>query len=40
VELLLAGIEMDGDDLPRRVIIPPRLVVRESSGAAKSGARR
>ena len=35
-ELLLNGLEADGDDPdpPRRVIIPPRLIVRESCGAA------
>jgi LacI family transcriptional regulator len=35
-ELLLNGLEGDEDDPPRRVIIPPRLVVRESSGALGS----
>jgi LacI family transcriptional regulator len=33
-ELLLNGLDSDGADQPRRVIIPPRLVVRESCGAA------
>ena len=33
-ELLLNGLEGDEADLPRRVIIPPRLVVRESCGAS------
>jgi LacI family transcriptional regulator len=32
-ELLLNGLDSDEKDAPRRVIIPPRLVVRESSGA-------
>jgi len=30
-ELLLNGLDSDEKDAPRRVIIPPRLVVRESS---------
>jgi DNA-binding LacI/PurR family transcriptional regulator len=33
-ELLLNGLEGDEPDPPRRVIIPPHLVVRESCGAA------
>jgi LacI family transcriptional regulator len=33
-ELLLNGLEGDEPDPPRRVIIPPRLVVRESCGAS------
>jgi LacI family transcriptional regulator len=33
-ELLLNGLEGDEGDPPRRVIIPPRLVVRESCGAS------
>jgi LacI family transcriptional regulator, galactose operon repressor len=33
-ELLLNGLHGDEPDSPRRVIIPPRLVVRESCGAA------
>ena len=32
-ELLLNGLDNDEKDAPRRVIIPPRLVVRESSGS-------
>jgi LacI family transcriptional regulator len=32
-ELLLSGLEGDEPDPPRRVIVPPRLIVRESSGA-------
>jgi LacI family transcriptional regulator len=32
-ELLLNGLDSEDRDEPRRVIIPPRLVVRESSGA-------
>ncbi len=32
-ELLLNGLESGEKDEPRRVLIPPRLVVRESSGA-------
>lgn len=35
-ELLLNGLEGDEADPPRRVIIPPRLIVRESCGAASS----
>jgi LacI family transcriptional regulator len=31
-ELLLNGLDSEVKDAPRRVIIPPRLVVRESSG--------
>ena len=34
-ELLLNGLEGDEADPPRRVIIPPRLVVRESCGASQ-----
>ena len=33
-ELLLNGLDSDEKDAPRRVIIPPRLVARESSGGA------
>ena len=33
-ELLLNGLDLDADE-PQRVIIPPRLIVRESSGAAR-----
>jgi LacI family transcriptional regulator len=33
-ELLLNGLDLDVDE-PQRVIIPPRLIVRESSGAAR-----
>jgi LacI family transcriptional regulator len=33
-ELLLNGFDLD-EDPPQRVIIPPRLIVRESSGAAR-----
>src|SRR5436189_164246 len=29
-ELLLSGVESDGADDPRRIIIPPQLIVRES----------
>jgi LacI family transcriptional regulator len=32
-ELLLNGLDSEERDEPRRIIIPPRLVVRESSGA-------
>ena len=32
-ELLLNGLDRQDDDEPQRVIIPPRLIVRESSGA-------
>ena len=35
-ELLLNGLEGDEADPPRRVVIPPRLVVRESCGASHS----
>ena len=35
-ELLLNGLDSDERDPPRRVIIPPRLVVRESSGKSRS----
>jgi LacI family transcriptional regulator len=35
-ELLLNGLESDRADPPRRVVIPPRLVVRESCGASHS----
>src|SRR5438552_9249375 len=35
-ELLLNGLEGDEADPPRRVVIPPRLVVRESCGASES----
>jgi LacI family transcriptional regulator len=31
-ELLLNGLDRD-DDAPQRILIPPRLIVRESSGA-------
>lgn len=31
-ELLLNGLDSDEEDPPRRIIIPPRLVVRESGG--------
>ena len=33
-ELLLNGLDSDEKDAPRRVIIPPHLVARESSGGA------
>jgi LacI family transcriptional regulator len=33
-ELLLDGLDRD-EDPPQRIIIPPRLIVRESSGAAR-----
>jgi LacI family transcriptional regulator len=36
-ELLLNGLDGDEDDPPRRVVIPPRLVVRESCGASHGG---
>jgi len=35
-ELLLNGLEGDEADPPRRVVIPPRLVVRESCGSSHS----
>jgi LacI family transcriptional regulator len=38
-ELLLNGLEGDEADPPRRVIIPPHLVVRESCGAPAGRAR-
>ena len=34
-ELLLNGLDSDEKDAPRRVIIPPRLVARQSSGARR-----
>jgi LacI family transcriptional regulator len=34
-ELLLNGLEGDAVDRPQRVILPPRLVVRESSEPAR-----
>ena len=37
-ELLLNGLERDVDE-PQRVIIPPRLIVRESSGAQRGSQR-
>jgi len=33
-ELLLNGLDLKSDP-PQRIIIPPRLTVRESSGAAR-----
>ena len=33
-ELLLNGLDLE-DDPPQRIVIPPRLIVRESSGAAR-----
>jgi LacI family transcriptional regulator, galactose operon repressor len=33
-ELLLNGLDLD-DDPPQRIVIPPRLIVRESSGASR-----
>jgi LacI family transcriptional regulator len=38
-ELLLDGLDAESDD-PQRIIVPPRLIVRESSGAAHAGATR
>jgi LacI family transcriptional regulator len=35
-ELLLNGLESGEKDAPRRVVIPPRLVVRESSGGVRA----
>ncbi len=35
-ELLLNGLDSDEKDAPRRVIIPPRLIARESSGVARA----
>ncbi len=34
-ELLLSGIDGERDEAPQRIIVPPRLVVRESCGAAQ-----
>ena len=34
-ELLLNGLQNEGRDAPRRIIMPPRLVARESSGARR-----
>jgi LacI family transcriptional regulator len=39
-QLLLDRLEEDRDDPPRRVIIPPRLVVRASCGRQTSSAKR
>ena len=36
-ELLLNGLDSDEKDAPRRVIIPPRLVARQSSGGSQRG---
>jgi LacI family transcriptional regulator len=36
-ELLLRRLDEDGEDPPQRMILPPRLVVRESCGAALKG---
>jgi len=33
-ELLLNGLDLD-EDVPQRIVIPPRLIVRESSGRAR-----
>ena len=33
-ELLLNGLDLD-DDVPQRIVIPPQLIVRESSGIAR-----
>ena len=33
-ELLLNGLDLD-EDVPQRIVIPPRLIVRESSGAQR-----
>jgi LacI family transcriptional regulator len=33
-ELLLNGLDLD-EDSPQRIVIPPRLIVRDSSGAAR-----
>src|SRR3981081_1236120 len=38
-ELLLNGLALEVDE-PQRVIIPPRLIVRESSGAQRCPSRR
>ena len=35
-ELLLNGLDSDEKDAPRRVIVPPRLIARESSGVARA----
>jgi LacI family transcriptional regulator len=35
-ELLLNGLDSEERDAPRRVIIPPRLVARESSGGSRA----
>jgi LacI family transcriptional regulator len=35
-ELLMNGLDSDVKDSPKRVILPPRLVVRESSGAPRA----
>jgi LacI family transcriptional regulator len=36
-ELLLRAVEEEGADDPQRVIIPPQLIVRQSSGAGQPG---
>ena len=33
-ELLLNGLDLE-EDVPQRIVIPPRLIVRESSGASR-----
>ena len=33
-ELLLNGLDLD-EDVPQRIVVPPRLIVRESSGGAR-----
>ena len=38
-ELLLHAVEADEGDEPRRIVIPPQLIVRESCGAGTSGDR-
>jgi LacI family transcriptional regulator, galactose operon repressor len=38
-ELLLNAVEADEGDEPRRIVIPPQLIVRESCGAGLSGDR-
>ena len=35
-ELLLNGLDSEEKDAPRRVIVPPRLIARESSGVARA----
>ena len=35
-DFLIVGLDSDEKDAPRRVIIPPRLLARESSGGGRA----